>query len=118
MGIYGTGSSTGVPERLPLAEAFSLLDARRMDIDRRMTSLPPDDLAQEELWQQLESVLEKLREIVGKLAQSTATDLRELQAKATILALLLRAGQDGARPIIPEAQRVALALSLTEDIAR
>jgi hypothetical protein len=118
MGIHGPDSSGGVPEGLPLAEVFSLLDARRADIDRRITSLPPDDLAREELWQELESVLEKLREVVSKLAKSAAAGLPELRAKATILALLLRPGYDGAGPTIPEPERVALALSLTEDVAR
>jgi hypothetical protein len=118
MGIHGPDPSGGVPEGLPLAEVFSLLDARRLDIDRRMTSLPPDDLAREGLWQELESVLEKLREVVSKLAKSAAADLPELRAKAAILALLLRPGHDGSGPSIPEPERVALALSLTEDVAR
>ena len=118
MGIHGHDSSGGVPEGLPLAEVFSLLDARRADIDRRMTSLPPDDLAREELWQELESVLEKIREVVSKLAKSAAANLPELRAKATILALLLRPECDGAGPTIPEPERVALALSLAEDVAR
>jgi hypothetical protein len=113
MGIHGPDSSGDVPEGLPLAEVFSLLDARRADIDRRMNSLPPD-----ELWQELESVLEKLREVVSKLAKSAAADLPELRAKAAILALLLRPGHDGSGPSIPEPERVALALSLTEDVAR
>jgi hypothetical protein len=117
MGIRGLDSSTGVPGGLPLAEAYRLLDARRIDIDRRITSLTPDDRAREELWQELESVLEKLREVVSKLAKSPATDLLDLRAKATILASLLRPGDDGANPIIPEPERVALALSLTDDIA-
>jgi hypothetical protein len=118
MGIHGPDLSRGVPEGLPLAEVFSLLDARRADIDRRMTSLPPDALAREELWQELESVLEKIREVVSKLAKSAAADLPELRAKATILALLLRLACDGAGPTIPEPERVALALSLAEDVAR
>jgi hypothetical protein len=113
MGIHGPDSSGDVPEGLRLAEVFSLLDARRADIDRRMNSLPPD-----ELWQELESVLEKIREVVSKLAKSAAADLPELRAKATILALLLRPGYDGAGPTIPEPERLALALSLTEDVAR
>jgi hypothetical protein len=118
MGIHGNDSSGGVPEGLPLAEVFSLLDTRRANIDLHMTSLSPGDLAQEELWQELESVLEKIREVVRKLAKSAAADLPELRAKATILTLLLRPGCDGAGPTIPEPETVALALSLAEDVAR
>ena len=60
----------------------------------------------------------KIREIVGELAKSAAADLPELRAKATILALLLRPGNDGAGPTIPKPEREALALSLAEDVAR
>jgi hypothetical protein len=117
MGIDGIASGTGVPGGPSPAEAYRLLDARRIDIDRTMTGLPPGDPARDELWQELESVLEKLREVVIKLAKLPAADLLALQAKATILSALLQPeGRLG--PIIPEAERVALALSLTQDIAR
>jgi hypothetical protein len=62
--------------------------------------------------------MEQLREAVSNLAGSQATDLTGLQTKAAILAELLRADADGAGPVIPEAERAALALSLTQDIAR
>jgi hypothetical protein len=118
MGIDGMASRPSVPEGLPLAETYRLLDARRIEIDRTMISLTPDDPARDELWQELESVLEKLREVVGKLAKSPATDWPELRVKAAILARLLRQTDDGASPAIPEPERLALALSLTEDVAR
>jgi hypothetical protein len=112
------GLDESVPEGFQLAESFTLLDARRGDIDLRMTSLTPDDPAWNEMWQELESVLEQLREVVSKMAKSPAADLLELRAKATILASLLRPGDDGGGAIARERERVALALALTDDIAR
>lgn len=118
MGIDGPGSDQGVPIGLPLVEAYRLLDDRRTEIDRHMTGLAPDDPARDILWQELEPLLLKLREVVRSLAQSQATQLPEVRAKADVLATLLRAGGLDGGPVIPESERAALALSLTEDIAR
>ncbi|MGD0104705.1 MAG: hypothetical protein ABSC06_11780 [Rhodopila sp.] len=118
MAIDGVGSEQGIPPELSLAEAYRILDDRRSDIDRRIASLAPDDPARDILWQELETVLLKLRELVNGLAKSQATHWPELRAKANVLATLLRAGNPGGGPLIPEDERSALALSLTEDVAR
>jgi hypothetical protein len=102
----------------PLDKAYRALNNRRMEIDRGMTGLPPDDSCRDELWKTLQPVMDELRKVVIGLTNSQPADLSELQAKAAILAALLRAEDDGGGPIIPEAERVALALSLTNDVAR
>jgi hypothetical protein len=117
MGIARIAPGSSISVGLPLDEAYRALNERRMEIDRSIASLPPDDTTREVLWQSLQPVMALLREAVENLAASHATDLTGLQAKAAILAELLRADENGAGPIIPEAERVALALSLTEDIA-
>ena len=63
-------------------------------------------------------MLVALRATVGQLANAPATRISELRAKAHVLATLLRHGDDGAGPVIPEQERSALALSLVDDIAR
>jgi hypothetical protein len=116
LGRIAPGSSISVG--LPLDEAYRALNQQRINIDRSTADLPPDDPAREELWQSLQPIMAQLREAVANLAASQATDLAGLKAKAAILEELLRAGEDSAGPIIPEAERTALALSLTQDIAR
>ena len=118
MGIDEHASGQGISAELPLAEAYRLLDDKRIDIDRHMASLAPQDPARDILWQELEPILLKLREVVTSLAKSKATQLPDLRAKANVLAALLRAGEPGGGPVIPENEKSALALSLTEDIAR
>src|SRR4051794_16087027 len=107
----GATSDAGVNS---LVEAYHILDERRLEIDRQFAGLAPDD--QDEAWQALEAVMERLRGVVTGLAQSAAGDLLELRAKAAILAKLLRA-EDGGGPLIAAAYVNALALSLTDDIA-
>jgi hypothetical protein len=117
MGIDGIASGKSLSAGLPLVEAYRVLNDRRMEIDRRMSSMAEDDPAREVLWQSLQLVMDELREVVTGLARSQAIDLPGLQAKAGILAGLLRAPCGGG-PIIPETERMALALSLADDIAR
>src|ERR1700709_2255956 len=83
-----------------------------------MTILPPDDPARDVLWQDLESVLARLRDIVGDLAGSPAAHLSELRDKADVLANLLRSDGTGSGPVIPDKGRIALALSLTDDVVQ
>jgi hypothetical protein len=118
MGIDKIAPGSSISVGLPLDEAYRTLNERRIEIDHSIAILPPGDSAREELWQSLQPVMEQLREAVSNLAGSQATDLTGLQTKAAILAELLRADADGAGPVIPEAERAALALSLTQDIAR
>ena len=68
------------------------------------------------LWQELELVLAELREVVGQLVKTPATEVPDLRAKAAVLATLLRHNEDTSGPVIPEDDISALALSLTADI--
>jgi hypothetical protein len=103
---------------LSLREIYRALNGQRNDIDQHIAALAPDDPAQSILWQELESLLTKLRDVVSDLARSAATHLLELQAKADVLATLLRPGETGGGQVIPEDEKAALALSLTDDVAR
>ena len=114
----GTASDQSLNVEMSLPDGYRILNNQRIDIDRRMMMLAPNDPARDILWQDLERVLVKLRETVGRLAKSPATRLPEIRAKADVLATLLRSGDDSAGPVIPEDERSGLALSLVEDIAR
>ncbi|MDR3533126.1 MAG: hypothetical protein P4L90_21520 [Rhodopila sp.] len=114
----GAATDHGTPLELPLWDAYRALNDQRIDIDRRMTALPPDDPGRDILWQGLEPVLANLRDVVGQLARTPATQIPELRAKAAVLATLLRSDDPDGGPVIPEPERSALALSLTDDIAR
>jgi hypothetical protein len=118
MGIGRITLGSSISVGLPLDEPYRALNQQRIEIDRSIANLPPGDPAHEDLWQSLQAVMEQLREAVSNLAASQAADLAGIQAKAAILAELLGADEDGAGPIIPDAERTALALSLTQDIAR
>src|ERR1700733_15120395 len=118
MAIDGSASANGLSVGLALDEAYRALNNRRIEFDRRITSLPPDDPAREALWQSLQPVMDELRQVVADLTGSPAAELSGLRAKAAILAGLLQAEDNGRDPIIPESERNALALSLANDIAR
>jgi hypothetical protein len=118
MAIDGSASANGLSVGLALDEAYRALNNRRIEFDRRITSLPPDDPAREALWQSLQPVMDELRQVVADLTGSPAAELSGLRAKAAILAGLLQAENNGRDPIIPESERNALALSLANDIAR
>jgi hypothetical protein len=118
MAIDGNASVSGQSVGLSLDEAYRALNNRRIELDGRITSLPPDDPAREALWQSLQPVMDELRQVVADLTGSPAADLSLLRAKAAILAGLLQAEDNGRDPIIPESERNALALSLANDIAR
>jgi hypothetical protein len=111
-------SIPGISGARALSDAYRGLNSQRLDIDRNMTILAPDDPARDVLWQELESVLARLRDIVGDLAGSPAEHLSELRDKADVLATLLRPDGTGSGPVIPDEERVALALSLTDDVVR
>jgi hypothetical protein len=117
MAIDGNASVSGQSVGLSLDEAYRALNNRRIELDGRITSLPPDDPAREALWQSLQPVMDELRQVVADLTGSPAADLSLLRAKAAILAGLLQAEDNGRDPIIPESERNALALSLANDIA-
>jgi hypothetical protein len=118
MAINGSFLSGGIPVGNGLADAYRLLDGQRIDIDRRLTELDQDDPERDVLWQELEALLAKLREAVVDIANHPAADLAELRSKAAILSALLRSGDAGGGPTVSEAEKSALALSITDDIAR
>jgi hypothetical protein len=117
MGKDGTRLDQGSAGGIPLAEAFHVLDRLRIDIDRRLVNMVPEDPARPELWQELEEVLQGLHQTVRDLADAPAVDLADLQAKAAILATLLRSEIGGGGQVIADAERTALAVSITDDIA-
>lgn len=118
MEIDGNASDQTLNVEKSLPDDYRILNNQRIDIDRRMMMMAPNDPARDILWQVLEPVLAEMRETVGLLAKTPATRLFEIRAKADVLATLLRSGDDRAGPVIPEDERSALALSLVEDIAR
>lgn len=118
MGINGAESRLGIPAGAPLPETFRLLNEQRVDIDRRLAGIPVGNPGREFLWLELEPILAKIREVVGDLAKSPATGLPDVQAKAAVLASLIRPEHENGGPIVPEMDKFALTLSLTEDIAR
>ena len=118
MGINATASGRGAAGASLLPEAYRILNKQRIDIDQRITALPPDDPARIILWQELESLLVRLRQVVSDLAKSPATHLLEMQAKAAVLATLLQPDETDGGPILPEEEKSALALSLTDDVSR
>ena len=118
MAINGSFLSGGSPEGSGLTDAYRLLDGQRIDIDRRLTELHQDDPERDILWQELEALLVKPREAVVRIANHPAADLSELNNKAVVLSALLRSGDAGGGPTVSEAERLALALSITDDIAR
>jgi hypothetical protein len=118
MGTNGTASNPDISGALALPSSYRALNAQRIDIDRRMAVLEPDDPTRDTHWQELEAVLVRLRAVVSDLAVSPARDFSALRDKADVLAMLLRPEAPGGGPIIPEDERTALALSLTDDVAR
>jgi hypothetical protein len=112
----GATPDGGTSEVLPLCGAFHALNDLRIDIDRRITSLF-DDACRNVLWPELEPVLEKLDDVVDRLAKTQATHMAELQAKARVLATLLRFDDAGRSSVIHGDRAARLALSLAEDTA-
>jgi hypothetical protein len=100
-----------------LCDTFWALNDQRIDLDRRITVLPPYDFSNDILWRELELVLVKLREVVSQLAKTPATHIPELRAKAEVLVTLLRSNDTNGGPVIPKDEIWALALSLATDVA-
>jgi hypothetical protein len=118
MGTDKTGLAGGLAGSTPLTEAFHVLNRRRIDIDRHLTGLAPEDAARHEGWLELEGVLKGLHQAVRDLANTPAVNLADLKTKASILATLLRSEIDGGGQVIAEAEKITLVLSVTDDIAR
>jgi hypothetical protein len=140
-----TGLANGLAGGIPLAEAFHVPGRRRIDLDRRLANLTPEDPARSEVWQELEEMPEALHEVVRELASMPAVNRAELQAvfvlshasrapafagtssersaqrdharKAAILVTLRRSEVGGGGQVIADPKRIALAVSITDDIA-
>lgn len=118
MEIDKIAPSDGLLGGVRLAEAYRLLEEQRIEIDHRLAKMAPDDPARPDMWQELEDVLVGLRRVLIKLAKAPAADLADFRSKAAVLASLLRSEINGQGQLIPEVEKAALALSITDDIAR
>jgi hypothetical protein len=107
----------GIPKVLVLCALCRNLEAKRLGLDVRIAGMAPEDVSRDVLWQELETMLTELRDAVGRLALAPASQLAEARAKAEVLAIVLRSGEPGDDPILPEDKIRALALSLAEDVA-
>ena len=103
---------------LQLCSMYFQLDATRADIDQRIVRLPPDAPERDVLWQELETSLAELGDVIGRLARVQATDASQLSAKAAVLAKLLHSRDADGIPIIPDDKSTALALSLADEVVR
>jgi hypothetical protein len=118
MGINGSAANSNAAGVQLLPDTFRMLNEQRIELDQRIVMLPTDDPARDQLWQNLEPLLLKLREVVSDLTKAPAIDLQEVRAKAAVLAILLQPNRIDGSPIIPENETSALARSLTSDIAQ
>ena len=105
-------------EDLALCEAFHASNGLRAKIDQHIVGLPTDDLCRDILWQELELVVATLETLVRRLANTHASQLPVLRAKAVVLATVMLSGAEGASPFITDDEKTALALSLANDIIR
>jgi hypothetical protein len=103
---------------LELCDAFHRLNALRLEIDRSIAALPPDDPGRDRLWEELEANLASLGDVVDQLARAPVTDLMQVRAKATVLSALLQSPDPDGTAGIPDDKRAALSLALAEDVIR
>ena len=99
-----------------LCDIYRRLETKRVEIDRRVMALRADDPDRDMLWQNLEPLLTRLREVIDHLAKAPATNMSQLRAKAEILAMLLRGRDSSGGPIVSECETTALALALADAI--
>ena len=72
-----------------LTDAYRTIDARRIDLDQRMSALPPDDIeGRDLLMMEMGSVLASRQDTLRRLALAQPQTLAELRAKASILLAL------------------------------
>ena len=72
-----------------LTDAYRAVDARRIDLDQRMSALPPDDIeGRDLLMTEMGSVLASRQDTLRRLALAQPQTLAELRAKASILLAL------------------------------
>jgi hypothetical protein len=94
-----------MPRVSELSSAYHTSNDERIDLDRRISELPNDDIAgRDMLLVEMHSVVSHLIDTERQLAATRATDLAELRAKAEVI---ITANRDNIS---------ALALSLAEDV--
>jgi hypothetical protein len=99
-----------VPTVADLAAAYRVLQARRADLDRRITSLPPDDVeGRDMLMADLEPVLTEQHDTLRQLSRARAHDVAALRSKAAVII--------GVEPADDPDVLMALARSLAYDVA-
>jgi len=108
-------SGLGETDVLERCNAYRALTQTRFSLDRRLMALAENDETRDILWEELEDVMTRLSSLAAELAATPATQPAGLRAKASILALMLRAGGAGAEAFSPEA--AALALSVADEVA-
>jgi small-conductance mechanosensitive channel len=100
-----------------LAGGYWRLVSLRHDINRHIGMLRPQDSEWEELWLRLEGLVEAMHTKLIALANSPASDLQTVAAKAAILHALLQPDET-IGCTADQADIKALTLSITVDIAQ
>jgi hypothetical protein len=94
-----------MPRVSELSSAYHTFNDERIDLDRRISELPDNDIsARDMLLVEMDSVVSLLIDTERKLAATRATDLAGLRAKAEVIIMAHREDTS------------ALALSLAEDV--
>ena len=112
---YGFQTGRGL-DVVQLCDRYHALNRRRAELDQRIMALAEGDDEPDVLWKELGVVLAEGNTLVTQLATAPADDRAGLQAKAAVLAFLLRSFETAA--IHSEQEMVDLTLSVTDDIAR
>jgi hypothetical protein len=94
-----------MPSLLELSSAYHTFNDERIDLDRRISALPEDDIAgRDVLLVEMDSVVLHLIDTERQLAATRAADSAGLRAKAEVIIMAHRDDTS------------ALALSLAEDV--
>lgn len=118
MAVKPAMSGRATPDVLELCETYGRLNGLRLDVDRRLTALAAEDPGREMLWQELESIMGRLRAVIRQLSATQAEDEPQLRAKAAVLAELLMSREPEGDQIISESESCTLALSLADDTVK
>ncbi|HQT75605.1 MAG TPA: hypothetical protein PLD10_01030 [Rhodopila sp.] len=111
-----TTGQGGTARALDLCERCRTLNERRINLDHRLSTLADDDPERDLLWEALETILAAFPGLIKQLAVTDAANQAELQAKASILALLLQEPQSDSVALSPEMR--GLAISVANDVLR
>ena len=108
---------TETPGLIALCSICRMLNDQRIELDRRILALAPDDLSGNLLRHELDDLLEKLQVYARKMARVSATGISEVRSKAQALASFMRSDNGMGGSLIPDDMIWALALSLVDDLA-